>query len=110
MKYLEKRSIQDRQQLILLGTLFALSIADALITRYIVSTGIGSETNPLLRPVVLEADFYLIKILGSLAAALILWHLYTRHSAKITILTVIFVVMYFLVVSWNVGVVLLASA
>jgi hypothetical protein len=106
---METRSVQNRQQLILLGTLFALSIADALITRYIVAEGIGAETNPLLQPVVLEADFYWIKILGSLTAALILWHLYTRHNRKVIILTAFFVTIYLLIVSWNVGVVLLGS-
>ena len=110
MLYLEQRSIQDRQQLILLGTLFALSIADGLVTRYIVTEGLGAETNPILGPIVLEADFYWIKILGSLAAALILWHLYTRYNTRVVILTAIFVVLYLLIVSWNVGVVLLGSA
>jgi len=101
--------LRHRQQLLLLGSLFALSIADAVITRFIVSTGLGAETNPFLRPVVLEANFHWIKVLGSLATATLLWHLYIRHGHKVIPITAFFVSLYMLVVYWNLGVVFLGN-
>ena len=40
---------KNRDERVLLGTLFCLSVADGILTRFIVSEGLGSEGNPWLR-------------------------------------------------------------
>ncbi len=98
-----------REQLLLLGTLFALSLADGIITRYIVSTGLGAEVNPFLQPWVQESGFFWLKVVGTAIAMLLLWHLYTKYYRKIIVITAVFVGIYIVIVYWNVSIVLVGN-
>jgi len=60
----------------LLGTMFALVVADGLISNYLTILGLGTEWNPLLRALVGQEHFLAIKVAGALVSALILGFLY----------------------------------
>ena len=92
----------------LLGTLIALVVSDGLISHFLVKRGLGREGNPLLETLVGEGNFLVIKVLGVLLCALILWDIY-KHFPKLALIsTSCFVVFYAAVVSWNLGVFLIA--
>jgi hypothetical protein len=92
----------SRRLLMLLGLLFALMTADALITRFVVSNGLGREGNSLLGLWVTQDTFLMVKIAGSLLAGLILWDLHKRSPRMVLTITAIFTGLYSLIVLWNV--------
>ena len=92
--------------LYLLGLLVALVIGDGLITHFLVTDGIAREGNPLLQPLVGQAGFIVLKVVGALLCAVILWDIYRRHPRLALISTSFFVVFYGVIVLWNVNLVL----
>lgn len=86
---------------ILLGTLIALVISDGLITKFLMTHGLGLEGNPFLQSWVGEEKFLVIKVAGALLAALILWDIWKRHATLSFIITSCFVTLYTLIVFWN---------
>lgn len=101
--------ILSRRMRLLLGTLFALSLADALITRFIVESGAGFETNPVLRPLVQDPNFYWVKVFGTTIAVMLLWHLYVHYQKRAVRLTAFCVGFYVIVVWWNTAVAVIGS-
>ena len=92
----------------LLGFLVVFVIADGLLTNLLVRDGLAREGNPFLQPLVGEAGFIVLKAVGVLLAALILWDIYRRFPRVALISTWGFVVFYGAIVLWNLS--LLAGA
>ena len=88
----------------LLGTLVALVIADGYITQFLVREGLGLESNPFLEPFVSEWYFLVVKALGALFCALLLWDIFRKWPklgmAVIPCLTTIFTA----IVYWNLSI------
>jgi len=86
---------------ILLGTLIALVISDGLITKFLMTHGLGLEWNPFLQSLVGEERFLVIKVAGALLAALALWDIYMRYPKLSLVTTSCFVMLYTVIVFWN---------
>jgi hypothetical protein len=85
----------------LLGFLVALVILDGVLTQFLVDGGMAQEMNPFLQPIVGDAAFMVLKIVGALLCALILWDVY-RHFPRVGIIaTLIAVIGYGGIVVWN---------
>ena len=86
----------------LLGTMFALIVADGLITNYLMVQGLGTEWNPFLQALAGQEHFLAIKIAGALISALILWDIYRKRPQLAIISTLFIVVLYMGIVYWNI--------
>jgi hypothetical protein len=85
----------------LLGVLVAFVIMDGVITELLLAHGLAREGNPFLEPIVGQAGFMLLKTVGALVAAFILWDIY-RHWPKLaTIAAWVLVSAYGIIVLWN---------
>ncbi len=88
--------------LIILLVIF--DIADGVLTHFLIRNGLAREGNPFLLPLVGENNFLIIKVVGVLLCALILWDIYKR-SPKIALTTTgFFVMLYGGIVIWNVSI------
>jgi len=85
----------------LLGLLILLNIVDGLLTHFLTQVGIGREGNPFLVQIVGEPVFMIIKVVGVLVCALILWDIYRRHPRLALVSTSFFVISYATIVLWN---------
>ena len=85
----------------LLGLLILLNIVDGLMTHFLTQNGIGREGNPFLVQIVGEPVFMIIKVVGVLVCALILWDIYRRHPQLALVSTSFFVISYATIVLWN---------
>jgi len=85
----------------LLALLVILVVLDGLLTQGLVNGGLAREGNPLLRPLVGEAGFIVLKVVGALLCAFILWDIYRRFPRVAIIATSCFVVAYGAIVLWN---------
>ena len=85
----------------LLGALIALVISDGLISYFLVRHGLAREGNPFLQTLVGEQSFLIIKVVGALLCAFILWDIYKRRSKMALISSLCFVGFYAGIVSWN---------
>ena len=88
----------------LLGVLFALVVADGVITQYLVMNSLGIEGNPFLTTWVDQDKFLYIKILGALFSVFILWDIYKQWSRLAMSASIVFVIVYTCIVYWNIGV------
>ena len=86
---------------LLLGTLIALVAADGVISRYLVTGRFGLEGNPFLQTWVGEEKFLVIKLVGALLAALLLWDIHKQNSKLSFVSTLCFVISYTTIVFWN---------
>jgi hypothetical protein len=85
----------------LLVALVALVVLDGILTEYLVGGGLARESNPILEPLVGGTGFMLLKIIGSLVCAFILWDIY-RHFPKMAVIAAwVFTIGYALIVIWN---------
>ena len=85
----------------LLATLVGLVTLDGLLTQFLVGKGAAREANPLLEPMVGNIGFMILKIVGALLCALILWDVHRRYPKVGLIATSIAVVGYGVIVIWN---------
>lgn len=91
----------SRKMKYLLGFLVLFVILDGLITQVLVNGGTARETNPFLEPIVGEAGFIVLKVLGALLCAFILWDVF-RHFPRLAVLAAwVAVVGYGGIVLWN---------
>jgi hypothetical protein len=93
---------------VLLGTLVFFVILDGLLTELLISRGLVREVNPFLQPLVGDIGFMVLKVVGALLCALILWDIYRRFPRLATIATLIAVVGYGIIVAWNTSLFLIA--
>jgi len=85
----------------LLGALVALCVLDGVITHFLVTNSFGREGNPLLKGMVGSWKFLVIKLLGGLLSAFILWDIYKRWPRLAVVSTLCLVVLLAGVVIWN---------
>jgi hypothetical protein len=89
--------------------LVLLVIADGLISQFLVVSNIGSESNLLLRDIIRENYFLLLKIAGALLVSVMLWDIFRRHPNIASFVATLCVLIYTGIVYWNIGVLLLSS-
>ncbi len=89
----------------LLGFLIVFVIVDGLLTNFLVNSGLAREGNPFLQPLVGDIGFIILKAVGALVAAVILWDIYRRYPRVALISTWCFVVFYGAIVIWNLSLV-----
>ena len=92
----------------LLATLFALVVADGLITNFLLAQGMGIELNPLLNIFMAQGNFLMLKVLGALLSIFILWNLYRKEPHISAFVIVGLVIVYTGIVYWNVFAYLIA--
>jgi hypothetical protein len=85
----------------LLGVLIVLVVSDGLISRFLVTRGLGWEGNPFLRTWVGADTFLVIKVSGVLLCAFILWDIYKRRPKLALTSSFCFVILYTGIVIWN---------
>ena len=85
----------------LLSLLVIFVVSDGLVTNYLISNGLGREGNPLLQPLVGDIGFIILKIVGALLCAVILWDVSRRYRKLALITTSCGVVFYAVIVLWN---------
>ena len=88
----------------LLVALIALVISDGVISHFLIRQGVAREANPFLRTLVGGGDFLVIKVVGVLLAAFILWDIYKQWPRLAVISSRCFVGLYSGVVAWNLSV------
>ena len=101
---------RSRQIKILLVTLFALVVSDGLITEFLVKQRYAWESNPFLQAWVGDDAFLAIKAVGALLAVLGLSNISKRNYKLSLICTSCFVVLYTVIIFWNLFVFTVASA
>lgn len=90
-----------RLMLILLALLVVFVIADGLLTQFLIANGAVREANPFLQSIVGETGFVVLKVVGALLCALILWDIYRRFPRVALVSTSCFVLGYAVIVVWN---------
>lgn len=98
----------NRKKIIyLLIILVCLVVLDGLITEYLIDGGNASEANPFLETLVGEPAFMILKAVGALLCALILFDVHRRFPTTAIVTTWIAVAGYFAIVLWNVSLIFL---
>ena len=92
----------------LLALLVVFVVLDGVLTHFLVDGGLAREGNPFLEPLVGEAGFIVLKVVGSLLCSLILWDIYRRFPKVAITATWCAVVAYGFIVVWNTSLFLLA--
>ena len=92
----------------LLSALVALVVLDGVMTEFLVGKGAAREANPFLEPIVGQTGFMIIKIVGALVCAFILWDIHRRFPRVGVIASWIAVIGYAVIVTWNASLILLA--
>ena len=108
MKASELSFVTVRQISCLLGAMFALVVADGLITNFLMIHGLGREWNPLLQTFVGGESFLQIKVAGAFLSVVILWEIYKKRPQTATIGSFCILIFYTGIVYWNLFVFLLA--
>ena len=85
----------------LLITLVSFVVLDGLLTELLLDGGTAREGNPLLQPLVGDVGFIILKFVGALVCAFILWDIYKRFPKVAVIATWIAVAGYAIIVVWN---------
>ena len=85
----------------LLSLLIIFVIFDGLLTEFLVSGGQAREGNPFLQPLVGDVGFIILKTVGVLLCAVILWDVYRRFPKVALIATWCFVGAYGMILLWN---------
>jgi hypothetical protein len=93
---------------VLLGTLVFFVIMDGLLTELLINRGLVREINPFLQPLVGDIGFMVLKAVGSLLCAFILWDIYRRFPRLAAIATWIAVTGYGVIVAWNTSLFIMA--
>ena len=91
----------DRRKLLfLLALLVFLIITDGVLTIALVGSGNATEANPLLRPMVGDSVFMVLKVAGALLISALMWVRFSRLSL---VGAWIGVAGYSMIVLWNTG-------
>lgn len=106
-KYETESRVQKHNLIMLWISLFALVIADGVVTNYLIAEGLASEGNQLLDPLVGTSIFLPVKAAGAALAVFILWDISKFHPRTALAASCCFVILYSLIVFWNVSLCLL---
>ena len=82
----------------LLALLVVFVVLDGVLTHFLVDGGLAREGNPFLEPLVGEAGFITLKVVGSLLCSFILWDIYRRYPKLATTATRLAVMAYGVIV------------
>lgn len=85
----------------LIGLLILFVTVDGLVTNFLIQGGLAREGNPLLQPLVGDIGFLVLKLVGALVCAVLLWDIYRRFRKLALVSTWFFVFVYALIVLWN---------
>ena len=85
----------------LLSILVVFVVLDGLLTRFLIDGELAREGNPLLQSIVGENVFIILKVVGALLCAFILWDIYKRFPRLARVATWCCVVFYGGIVLWN---------
>ncbi|UCD21895.1 MAG: hypothetical protein JSW22_07710 [Chloroflexota bacterium] len=102
-------NIESRTVRYTLYTLFAIIVADGLISQFMVTSGYGSEGNPFLMSMVGSGAFLDIKISGAFLATLFLWTKYSTKPRFVNTVAVTALALYTAIVFWNLLAFILAA-
>ena len=91
----------DRTTELLVVTLACLVVADGVITDFLISRGFGFEANPFLEFWVRNNYFIILKLVGGVLSALLLWDIHKRHASAAFFTSVFLVTAYTAIVFWN---------
>lgn len=98
-----KGRVQKRDFIMLWISLFALVLADGIVTEYLIAHGLASEGNQILAPLVGTSMFLPLKAAGAALAIFILWDISKFHSRIALVASCCFVAVYSAIVFWNVS-------
>ncbi|MHB8105533.1 MAG: DUF5658 family protein [Dehalococcoidales bacterium] len=98
----------NKKILFLLVALVSFIIADGLMTQFLVPSGKAKEANPFIEPLVGHSSFLILKIVGGVLCAVLLWDIHRRFPKVGLIATWIAVIGYGAIVLWNTSLVLQA--
>ena len=104
LKVPNRFAVKNRTMRLMLYTLFALVVADGLITQFLVTNGHALEANPFMRTWVGQELFLAIKVSGAFLATLLLWVKYNRYPKLTNIIATVFLTLYTGIVFWNLSV------
>ena len=95
--------LQDTKRVFgcLLIALVAQVMADGLITRFLIVNGLAAEANPFLHSLVGSDLLLIIKLLGSILCACLLWIIYKTKPRTALVVTTICVISYTVILFWN---------
>ena len=98
--------IKGSKTKLLIAILALLVVADGIITRFLITRGMGKELNPFLKTWVMDERFLWAKLVGALLVALILWDMsrWARAKGRLYRLSrVLYILLgfYLLIVLWN---------
>ena len=93
--------VEDRSMRFMVYTLFALIVADGLVTQFLVTDGRAAEMNPFLQAWVGKDMFLAIKVSGAFLVSLLLWLKYNAMPKRIFRITASFLTIYTAIVFWN---------
>ena len=96
-----------KKMMYLLITLVSFVIIDGLLTEYLIPGGKVREANPFLEPLVGQTGFMILKTVGALLCAFILWDVYRRFPRVGMIAAWIAVFGYGVIVLWNTSLIFL---
>ena len=82
-----------------------LEILDSILTQWMVGSGLVTEANSLMKPVIMEGNFILFKIVGILVCGVMLYLLHKRFARLAFATASVVSAFYALVIVWNLGVV-----
>ncbi len=94
----------------MLYTLFALIVADGIISNFFITQELGQEWNPFLKNIVGSQQFLLIKACGALLIIIIMWEIYKKRPTIAFTSGLCFLVLYTGIVYWNSFVLILTGA
>lgn len=92
----------------LLAFLVVFVVLDGLLTRFLIDGGHAREGNPFLEQIVGEDMFIVLKVVGALLCAFILWDVFKRFPTLGKIVTWCCVIVYGGIVAWNTSLLLIA--
>jgi hypothetical protein len=101
LKVPEFLRIENRKVRYTLYVLFGVIVADGLLSQFLVSSGYGLESNPLLMSLVGGESFLAIKISAAFLATLLLWIKYNTSPKLVYTITVVALGFYTIIVYWN---------
>ena len=91
----------------ILGALILLEIADGVLTNILIKKDIAREGNPVLLNIAGGSGLIIVKIVGVLVAALILWDIRRRYPRVAFWTASAFLLVYAGIVAWNMRLLLL---
>jgi hypothetical protein len=92
----------------LLGLLIGFEILDGVLSHFLIKDGLAREGNPFLVSIVGEVNFLILKVVGVLICAFILWDIYKRFPRLALISTSCLLALYVVIVIWNSSLFLMA--